>query len=49
MTLKYAHLAPSHKVKAVEALDGVLNEKPPVAATQTMLNSRTDYQQQANA
>lgn len=27
MTLRYAHLAPSHKVKAVDVLDGVLNEK----------------------
>ena len=27
MTLRYAHLAPSHKVNAVEMLDGVLNEK----------------------
>jgi integrase len=26
MTLRYAHLAPSHKVKAVEVLDGVLNQ-----------------------
>jgi len=28
MTLRYAHLAPTHKVKAVDILDGVLNEKP---------------------
>lgn len=27
MTLRYAHLAPSHKVKAVDVLDGVLNGK----------------------
>ena len=27
MTLRYAHLAPSHKVKAVGVLDGVINEK----------------------
>lgn len=33
MTLRYAHLAPSHKVKAVAALDGVLNDKAPIAAT----------------
>jgi hypothetical protein len=26
MTLRYAHLAPSHKVKAVDILDGVINE-----------------------
>jgi site-specific recombinase XerC len=28
MTLRYAHLAPTHKVKAEDILDGVLNEKP---------------------
>lgn len=28
MTLRYAHLAPSHKVKAVNILDNTLNEKP---------------------
>ena len=27
MTLRYAHLAPSHKVKAVDILDNALNEK----------------------
>ena len=27
MTLRYAHLAPSHKVKAVGVLDGVINGK----------------------
>ena len=27
MTLRYAHLAPSHKVKAVDILDSALNEK----------------------
>jgi integrase len=27
MTLRYAHLAPSHKVKAVDVLDNVLNDK----------------------
>ena len=26
MTLRYAHLAPSHKVKAVDILDSTLNE-----------------------
>jgi site-specific recombinase XerD len=26
MTLRYSHLAPSHKVKAVEVLDNKLNE-----------------------
>jgi len=28
MTLRYAHLAPSHKVKAVDILDSALNEEP---------------------
>ncbi len=28
MTLRYAHLAPSHKVKAVEILDSILTGKP---------------------
>ncbi len=27
MTLRYAHLAPTHKVKALQVLDNVLNEK----------------------
>jgi len=27
MTLRYAHLASSHKVKAVDILDGTINEK----------------------
>ncbi len=27
MTLRYAHLAPSHTVKAVEALDSKMNKK----------------------
>jgi len=26
MTLRYAHLAPSHKVKAVDILDNAINE-----------------------
>lgn len=30
MTLRYAHLAPSHKVKAVDMLDSTLNEKPTI-------------------
>jgi integrase len=36
MTLRYAHLAPSHKVKAVAALDDVLNDKAPIAATKEL-------------
>jgi site-specific recombinase XerC len=27
MTLRYAHLAPSHKVKAVDILDGVIGNQ----------------------
>ncbi len=30
MTLRYAHLAPSHMVKAVDILDGALNGKPTI-------------------
>ncbi len=30
MTLRYAHLAPSHKVKAVNILDNALTEKPTI-------------------
>lgn len=30
MTLRYAHLAPSHKVKAVDMLDNALTEKPTI-------------------
>lgn len=30
MTLRYAHLAPAHKMKAVEILDGAMNEKPTI-------------------
>lgn len=30
MTLRYAHLAPSHKVKAVDVLDNVLTAKPTI-------------------
>ncbi len=27
MTLRYSHLAPSHKVKAVDILDNTINDK----------------------
>lgn len=30
MTLRYAHLAPSHKIKAVDVLDNVLTAKPTI-------------------
>jgi integrase len=31
MTLRYAHLAPSHKVKAVDILDGVIGNQKKVS------------------
>lgn len=37
MTLRYAHLAPSHKVKAVDLLDNALTEKPTI---QSLYNSK---------
>ncbi|GAN34879.1 MAG: hypothetical protein DYG83_09250 [Candidatus Brocadia sp. AMX2] len=30
MTLRYAHLAPSHKVKAVDMLDNIMTEQPSI-------------------
>lgn len=30
MTLRYAHLAPAHKLKAVEILDNTLTGKPTI-------------------
>ena len=30
MTLRYARLAPSHKIKAVDTLDGIVTEKPSI-------------------
>jgi integrase len=30
MTLRYAHLAPAYKVKAVDILDNTLNERPTI-------------------
>ena len=36
MTLRYAHLAPSHKVKAVDMLDNTLNEKRTDTITDTI-------------
>lgn len=37
MTLRYAHLAPSHQVKAVDLLDNALTEKP---TRQSLYNSK---------
>ena len=30
MTLRYVHLAPSHKMRAVDILDGTMNERSTV-------------------
>jgi hypothetical protein len=30
MTLRYAHLAPSHKVNAVDILDSAIGKKPTI-------------------
>lgn len=38
MTLRYAHLAPAHKVKAVDLLDSALNSKPTI---QKLYNPKT--------
>lgn len=38
MTLRYAHLAPTHKVKAVDVLDGILTKRP---TAQLLHNFRT--------
>ncbi|MGB7631941.1 MAG: tyrosine-type recombinase/integrase, partial [Candidatus Deferrimicrobium sp.] len=36
MTLRYAHLAPAHKIAALGVLDGALNGKGPVNYTKTI-------------
>ncbi|MBF0557131.1 MAG: site-specific integrase [Nitrospirae bacterium] len=38
MTLRYAHLAPSHKVRAVDLLDSAINKK----STAQKLHNRED-------
>ena len=48
MTLRYAHLAPSHKVKAVEVLDSILNDKAPDSAQEETPKAGIGYQLQAN-
>ena len=48
MTLRYAHLAPSHKVKAVEVLDSILNDKPNSSAQEKTLEAGTGYQPQTD-
>jgi integrase len=40
MTLRYAHLAPSHKVKAVDILDGVIGNQKKTTLQRT--NSKVD-------
>jgi integrase len=47
MTLRYAHLAPTHKVKAVEVLDSVLNEKRPIVDSSGASKEGIHYQQEA--
>jgi integrase len=49
MTLRYAHLAPSHKVKAVEVLDSVLNEKRPIVDSSGASEEEIHYQEEARA
>jgi len=41
MTLRYAHLAPSHKVKALDILDSTLNKK----STAQKLHNRAEIKQ----
>ena len=38
MTLRYSHLAPSHKVKAVDILDNAMNEKPTIQKLYNQVN-----------
>ena len=40
MTLRYAHLAPSHKVKAVDILDSTINGKPTIQKLYNLGESR---------
>ena len=42
MTLRYAHLAPSHKVKAVDILDNTINKKPTIQKLYNQGNLRHD-------
>ena len=46
MTLRYAHLAPAHKAKAVEVLDSVLGDKPTSSAREETSKAGTGYQPQ---
>ncbi len=46
MTLRYAHLAPDHKVKAVEVLDSVLTDRPHSLAGEEKSKARIGYQPQ---
>jgi hypothetical protein len=49
MTLRYAHLAPSHKVKALDVLDKTLNDRPSEdvggLSTAQLLHNRRHEQQ----
>ena len=48
MTLRYAHLAPSHKVKAVEVLDSILNDKTNGLAREEKSKAEVGNQPQAD-
>ena len=49
MTLRYSHLAPSHKVKALEVLDSILNDTAAGSALEETLKAGIGYQSEANA
>ncbi len=49
MTLRYAHLAPSHKVKAVDLLDSTINEQPALKPTIQKLYNQGERELTANA
>jgi hypothetical protein len=40
MTLRYSHLSPSHKVKAVDILDNTINKKPTIQKLYNRANSK---------
>ena len=49
MTLRYSHLAPSHKVKALEVLDSILNDTAAGSALEEKLKAGIGHQPEANA
>jgi hypothetical protein len=46
MTLRYTHLAPSHKVKAVDILDSTINETPTIQKLYKMKGAMNEYHSQ---